>query len=78
MPPRPEAALDGFTPIRGKCFYWREKLLDDDRFDPSVKKEDWRVECTCFVEGNMWRYTMDTVPSNCPLHRHCRYYIQTG
>jgi hypothetical protein len=69
---------DGYTPIRGKCFYWREKLMDEDRFDRHLKKSEWRVECTCFVEGNMWRYTVDTVPSNCSLHRHCRYYISTG
>jgi hypothetical protein len=70
--------LDGFTPIRGKCFYWREKLNEEDRFDRRLKSNEWRVDCTCFVEGTRWCYTVDTVPSNCPLYLHCRYYIYNG
>jgi len=66
---------DGFSPIRGKCLYWRETLDDEDRFDTRVKKEDWRVECTCFVEGNRWLVTASSIPGDCPEKLHCRYYI---
>jgi hypothetical protein len=70
--------VDGFTPIRGKCFYWREKLVEEDRYDTRLKKDEWRVDCTCFVEGSQWRYTITEVPANCPMHRSCRYYILSG
>lgn len=70
--------MDEFSPIQGKCFYWREQLDDEDRYDTSVKKEDRRVECTCFVEGTRWPYTVDTVPDDCPDKWRCRYYIYFG
>lgn len=70
--------MDGFSPIPGKCFYWRERLNQEDRFDTRLKKAQWRVECTCFVEGDLWTFTVDEVPSNCPQRYHCRYYIQSG
>lgn len=70
--------MDEFSPIRGKCFYWREQLDDEDRYNTRVKKEDWRVVCTCFVEGTRWLYTASTVPDDCPDKRRCRYYIYFG
>ena len=70
--------MDGFTPIRGKCYYFRQKLADEDRYNQRIKRSEWRVDCTCFVEGNAWQYTMDTIPADCPLALHCRYYIKAG
>jgi hypothetical protein len=59
--------VDGFSPVKGKCFYWREQLSDD-----------WGVRCTCFVEGDFWEFTVDTVPGDCPRRLHCRYYTKGG
>jgi len=70
--------VDGYSPIRGKCFYWREQVDDGDRYNTRVKPEDWQVECTCFVEGTRWLHTVSTVPADCPQKRHCRYYIYYG
>lgn len=67
--------MDGFAPIKGKCYYWREAVDDDDRFNTRVKKTEWRVRCTCFVLGDGWTYTVETVPADCPERRTCRYYI---
>ena len=69
---------DGYAPIKRKCTYWRERPSDDDRFDSRVKKDDKRVECSCFVEGKAWQVTLSTVPSDCPDALHCRYYIRHG
>jgi hypothetical protein len=69
---------DGFSPIRGKCNYWRENANEEDRWDTRVKADDKRVECTCFVEGMVWQTTASTVPSDCPERLHCRYYIKHG
>jgi len=44
--------VDGYQPIQGKCFYWREQVDESDRFNTRVKPEDWHVECSCFVEGD--------------------------
>jgi len=70
--------MDGFNPIRGKCFYWREQRNEEDKFDSSIKKEDRRVNCTCFVEGDLWTFTVTTVPPDCPQRMHCRYYVRAG
>lgn len=70
--------MDGFSPIRGKCFYWREKLNDEDRFDTRLAKSAWRVQCTCFVEGDLWTYKAAEVPTDCPERYRCRYYIKSG
>jgi hypothetical protein len=67
---------DGFAPIGHKCTYWRERSSEDDRFDFSVKKDDKRVECSCFLEGRAWPATESTVPRDCPERLHCRYYIR--
>lgn len=68
--------MDAFHPIRGKCNWWREVPVDDDRWDLSVKADDKRVSCTCFVEGKAWTYKTAEVPSDCPDRRYCRYYIK--
>ncbi|MDO8962874.1 MAG: hypothetical protein Q7W30_00090 [Coriobacteriia bacterium] len=68
----------GFAPIRGKCTYWRESLNDEDRWDTSVKREDRRIACTCFVEGDQWQFTVSTTPSDCPRRYHCRYYVKSS
>ncbi len=68
--------MDGFTPIKGKCTWWREVPKDEDTYDIRVKADDKRVTCTCFVEGRFWEYTTATVPPQCPMWRQCRYYIK--
>ena len=67
---------DGFTPIKGKCIYWREATNEDDRWETRVKKADKRVDCSCFVEGKGWQATASTIPDDCPDLLHCRYYIK--
>lgn len=67
---------DGFSPIRGKCTYWRERANDDDQWDTRIKRDDRRVDCSCFVEGKIWTCTASTIPSDCPDRRSCRYYIK--
>lgn len=67
---------EGYAPIQGKCLYWREHPNDDDLFDYRVKKEDKRVDCSCFIEGQGWQATASTVPRDCPNALHCRYYIK--
>lgn len=70
--------MSGYTPIHGKCIFWREQPDEDDRYDTRIKPEDRRVRGTCFVDGDLWEYTVATVPADCPLHRKCRYYIRHG
>lgn len=72
------ATRDGFAPVKGKCMYWRETDNDEDRWDTRVKREDRRVDCSCFVEGMGWSVTQSTVPEDCPLRLHCRYYVQVS
>lgn len=67
---------DGFSPIKRKCTYWRERPNEEDRFDSRVKKPDQRIECSCFIEGRMWPATASTIPSDCPERYRCRYYIK--
>lgn len=69
--------MDGYHPVKGKCLYWRELLNADDEWDTRLKQEQKRVECSCFVEGDRWEYTVETVPSDCPRTRHCRYHIKS-
>ncbi len=68
--------FDGYAPVRGKCIYWREALNGEDEFNLRIKSENKRVECSCFVLGDLWHVTVSTVPSDCPEHRRCRYYIK--
>ncbi len=70
--------MSEFSPIRHKCFYWREQPHYDDQYDTRVKKGQRRVVCSCFVEGDTWTYTEDDVPADCPQKMHCRYYIHFG
>jgi len=70
--------VDGFSPINGKCRFWRESAEVDDQYNTSIKKEDKRVICTCFVEGDMWTMRAKETPADCPKRYHCRYYIKTG
>ena len=70
--------MSEFSPIRGKCFYWREQPHYDDQYDPRVKQGQHRIVCSCFVEGDTWTYPEDDVPSDCPQKMHCRYYIHFG
>ena len=70
--------VDGFSPIRGKCNFWRERLVEDDKWDPRVKKSDKRVECSCFVEGYVWTVTASTIPRDCPVWGSCRYYVKNA
>ncbi len=70
--------MDPFSPIKGKCQYWREQANIDDTYDMSIKKPDKRVVCTCFVEGDMWVMKTSEVPSDCPKAFNCRYYVKAG
>jgi len=69
--------LDGQTQVIGKCHYWRERMLDDDRWDTDVKYPDKRVKCSCFIEGTQWDTTVGELPSECPEERSCRYHVRT-
>ncbi|KAF0206815.1 MAG: hypothetical protein Q8S43_03810 [Actinomycetota bacterium] len=73
-----EFFMDAYTPIKGKCRFWREAPEMDDLYNTAIKKDDKRVVCTCFVEGDMWVVPTKDTPSDCPKHRMCRYYIKTG
>ena len=68
--------MDAFTPIKGKCTWWREVNSAEDEHNIMVKEADRRVTCTCFVEGYYWPHTRGDVPSDCPHARSCRYYIR--
>lgn len=70
--------MDGFSPINGKCRFWRESAEVDDQYNTTIKKDDKRVVCTCFVEGDMWVVAKKDTPADCPKRYHCRYYIRTG
>ena len=67
---------DGYTPVKGKCTWWREMAVDDDVFDTRLKDGQRRIRCSCFVEGKGWTVTRDELPGDCPDFRHCRYYIK--
>lgn len=69
---------DGMTQVRGKCQFWRERLNEDDRWDPQVKPAKRRVDCSCFVEGDCWESTIATLPSDCPQKLRCRYYMESS
>lgn len=67
---------DSYSPIRGKCVWWREVEDVEDRFDINVKSADKRVDCSCFIEGFQWVFPASEVPSECPQCRGCRYYVK--
>lgn len=65
-----------FTPIKGKCTWWRESAIDEDTWDARIKDAEKRVQCSCFVEGLGWTYAKAELPDDCPDRRRCRYYIR--
>lgn len=67
---------DGFTPIKGKCTWWRESPVEEDMWDMRLSEDERRVRCSCFVEGDIWTFTRPEVPEDCPQWRHCRYHIR--
>lgn len=67
---------DGYTIVRGKCQFWREHMVDADRFDTAMKPRDRRIQCSCFIDGFTWNATVRTLPESCPLHYRCRYFIR--
>jgi len=67
-----------YHPIRGKCTWWRERVVDDDRWDIMLKEAQRRIECSCFIEGDLYVWPRGEVPSDCPENRKCRYYIKVG
>ena len=68
--------MDAYSPIRGKCVWWREVPHAEDSWDPNVKPPDKRWECSCFVEGGGWTFTLAEMPADCPNSRRCRYYVK--
>lgn len=68
--------MDSFTPVKGKCTWWREIPNEEDAYSLRIKEAEKRVNCQCFVEGHYWVYERCNVPSDCPLNRTCRYYIK--
>lgn len=69
--------MGGYAPVKGKCLYWREMLNAEDEWDTRLKPAQRRVECSCFVEGDRWEFTVADVPLDCPEKRQCRYYIKS-
>jgi hypothetical protein len=69
--------MDAYAPVKGKCVLWREAMNVEDEHDVTIKKPQKRVECSCFVEGHFWHYTVETIPNDCPDWRKCRYYIKS-
>jgi hypothetical protein len=67
---------DGYTPIKGRCIWWRERAVEEDAYETRLKEEQKRVNCSCFVEGKGWVVPRCEVPADCPESRHCRYYIR--
>ena len=70
--------MDPFSPIKGKCTWWRQVMVDEDLHDLMIKPENKRVRCTCFVEGLVWLHEAADVPKQCPEAQHCRYFIIAG
>lgn len=66
----------GYTPVKGKCTWWRERAVDEDIWDPRLPDTERRVRCSCFIEGKGWTYEAAKLPLDCPDERHCRYYIR--
>lgn len=67
---------DAYTPIKGKCTWWREMPVEDDVYDTHLREYERRVVCSCFVEGLSWTMPRSDVPNDCPENRKCRYYIK--
>ena len=69
--------MDPFSPVRGKCTWWREVPYDEDLYDVTLKPDERRIKCSCFVEGYRWDLPLAEVPHECPRANNCRYYIKT-
>ncbi len=67
-----------YTPVKGKCTWWRESLHDDDVHNDSIKNSNKRVQCMCMVEGMAWTFKSSEVPPECPEGYRCRYYIKNS
>jgi hypothetical protein len=67
---------DGYTPIAGKCTWWRERPLDEDIWAYRLNEEQKRVTCSCFVEGYVWTVERADIPLDCERSRMCKYYIR--
>lgn len=67
-----------YTPVKGKCTWWREVIVDDDQYNTSIKLPNKRVKCMCTIEGRGWTFLHSEVPSDCPDSRACRYYIKNS
>lgn len=70
------AMRDSYSPIKGKCTWWREAAVHEDVWDTRIREDEKRVQCSCFIEGTAWTTTRGEVPSDCPESRRCRYYIK--
>ena len=68
--------MDAYTPIRGKCTWWRERPDEEDAYNVRMKDDEKRWYCTCFVEGDLWIYKKAEIPSDCPNALKCRYFIK--
>ena len=71
-------ATDAYSPIKGKCNWWREEADEQDSHDPTLKDAQRKVNCSCFVEGDRWSFAASEVPKDCPTSRSCRYYIKNS
>jgi len=69
--------MDQYSPVRGKCTWWREVPRDEDRYDVTLKPEQRRILCTCFIEGYRWDFVGAEIPAECPNFTRCRYYIKS-
>lgn len=70
--------MDAYSPVKGKCQFWRQVPNEEDRWDPTLAGGERRVLCVCWVEGDAWFVTNDTIPDDCPNRFHCRYYIRSA
>ena len=67
---------DPYAPIKGKCVWWREFPVEEDKWNTRLKPDDRAIACSCFVEGKGWMVKSIELPDDCPDKRACRYYIK--
>jgi hypothetical protein len=70
--------MDPYSPVKGKCQFWRELPNEEDRYDPWLAAGEQRVMCCCWIDGDAWMVTLGTVPDDCPKQFHCRYYVKSA
>jgi len=68
--------MDAYSPVRGKCVWWREVPNNEDLWDSNVKPDNKRYDCSCFVEGYQWSFIFVELPSDCPKSNACRYFVK--